>query len=847
MTLPAFEARYLRIEWQSEGVAREIEVAPAPLELELCADGGFVVESTIFNDVPWLGISLGQKLEKATPVLVAASGEEVPLLQMSDRRSGGTWWLLSHGWDHAGKRHLSELQRSAGRYDVRIGEERLRIENRLSSFGRAEIQAYIDDFRGDLLWMIMGDASGATATGKGAGAGTELAEALGELHAASRRVLASPAVAIREDRAPRPISKVRPTAATFREYARDPAARQLTSRVFIESANIAENRYVRHLLEASLKVAGAFWSAASVRSGFLERIASEECERARRNRAMEQRRVDPGVFERQTDERRRKLDAIANFRSLSSDRGETQSFPIRLEEQYSEPCSFFYRRQSEPKGTPGNEFAYKVIVLPKDFFELVLGAHRICRDLTIRGLPRSERLFSKNEKPYLKLTFASVLEAVPGRDELERRDATKRHLEENNWLVRLTVDELRELRREADVGDWRAEMARKRKDAVGAEIVAVERWRRSLAAVDLAFNRLGIASSPIFPTGMSFVTNPDYAAVLTAFKKVHALLERGGLDLSKLEELSNISILHVSDIYEKWCLLKLFRLLTRDFGFAPELRWEEKLVAAAVARTSNIRFEFSRDDLELKVALTWQAELPTGHRPDFVLEVFFTGRAEAGLADNEDRQSGGIVLDAKFRDAWGVGELRHTLGELVAVKGYDAAVESGRVFVLQPCEATARFETTSPLDWGAHCDYDGTDKHGHLRGWVQTGVTSSGASSTQHLKRLLAMVFQAAFPRPWEEHHEDGTSSWTSRSFCLGCGGRHVPAAITARRTKKDQTYWFLDCKRCRMRTERTHCYDCHRPLFKNGTTWTYHTTIAHQVTNVICPWCESFFDRTST
>ena len=63
--LPEIEARYLMIDWRSEGVARAIEVAPVPLEIESLAEGGFIVECTIFNDFhPWLGIRLGSGFSK---------------------------------------------------------------------------------------------------------------------------------------------------------------------------------------------------------------------------------------------------------------------------------------------------------------------------------------------------------------------------------------------------------------------------------------------------------------------------------------------------------------------------------------------------------------------------------------------------------------------------------------------------------------------------------------------------------------------------------------------------------------------------------------------------------------
>lgn len=242
------EVRYLMINWQSEGVARDIKAAPHALEIERDASGKLSVESTVFNDFhPWLGIRLESALDNTIPVFVSASGEETPMLRIADQQGCGQWWLQHDGWDPLNKRHFSELHRSAGAYFIRLGNLRLRIENRLSSFGRADIQAYINDFRGDLLWMIMNDAAAATASGQGPGSGAELAVALKALNAASNRVLASPAVDIREGQAPQSIAKLRPNAATFHEYLRNPAARYFTGRVFNESADIPENRYVRQL------------------------------------------------------------------------------------------------------------------------------------------------------------------------------------------------------------------------------------------------------------------------------------------------------------------------------------------------------------------------------------------------------------------------------------------------------------------------------------------------------------------------------------------------------------------------------------------------------------------------
>lgn len=161
------EARYLAIDWKSEGVARTIECAPVALKIETDGEGTGAIECTIFNDFhPWLGIRLGTGAEEVFPVFLTAQGQEVPMLRVTDPQAGGDWWLQNDGWDQIGKRHLSELQRSPGTYKIKVGDLVLQVENRLSAFGRADIQAYVDDFRGDLLWMILNDAAGATAAGK---------------------------------------------------------------------------------------------------------------------------------------------------------------------------------------------------------------------------------------------------------------------------------------------------------------------------------------------------------------------------------------------------------------------------------------------------------------------------------------------------------------------------------------------------------------------------------------------------------------------------------------------------------------------------------------------------------
>lgn len=78
----------------------------------------------------------------------------------------------------------------------------------------------------------------------------------------------------------------------------------------------------------------------------------------------------------------------------------------------------------------------------------------------------------------------------------------------------------------------------------------------------------------------------------------------------------------------------------------------------------------------------------------------------------------------------------------------------------------------------------------------------------------------------------------------MECGEPDTEAGIDARATRGKSTSWHFHCAQCQARSNRTHCYSCRTAsLFKNGTRWTYHNTVADQITNVLCPQCGAYFD----
>ncbi len=825
-----FEVHYLRIDWLAEGVTSKIEVAPTPLAVEQFGTREFTVESTIFNDsYPWIGIRIDDQ-EKVLPAMVDASGRETPWLRVNNPVGEGVWFISSDGWDGSTQRHLSELRRSSGSFRVRIGDRFLVIQNSLSGYGRGDIQAYVDDFRGSLLWMIMNDEAGATATGGAGTSSAQLVPILDALCTAARKILATPLVAVKEGRRPTPISKVRATAETFRELSQQPQKRRLTGRVFDESANTAENRYVRHMLALVNAWISAWLKAASRQSEFLGALSTQEDQRAKDNRVMTHRHVDPDVYDQQTADIARRVNALTNYRAGGSVRPpRTREYPIRLTQRFGDGPSYFYDRVDGRAAASDEDIAFRVVVLPEQIFNLVQSSIHVCRELTFEGEASSVIKETQRGKKYRELSFSMVSSISIRTDPTAARIAKRRFLEEHGWTVGLTSAERKELQREAKTAESRARRALSKRNAIASSAEALGRSAGTLAEIDSRLRGLGVTRSDVFPTGMTFVTNPAYSACLSSFKMVAELFRKVGFDPSLLEDVEKVGILHASDIYEKWCLLQLFAILIEDFRFTPESNWASRLVAASVSGERNLAFEFYRHDIGQRVTLIYQFESIAGRRPDFIIRFF-----DVLNAHQEPR--GVVVLDSKFRSTWGSRSPRQLLDELIQTKGYD---KIGSVFILQPCDGTVR-DNASPLEWGRHCDYGATQSHTH--GWIQLGLSSSGATATDHLKRLLIMGFQSVFPEPEDVDGEQ--QEWESRSFCLGCGEAHARQSIRSKQTKGGGTSWLLDCALCGVWTIRTHCYHCRKVLFKNGTRWTYHLTLADQVTNVICPVCGSHFDR---
>jgi len=833
---PEIEARYLGLEWLERGRARRVEVASDPVDIELGPDGVLRLETQIFHDFhPWLGLRLSGQLASSTPAFIDAQGQQRSMLAVDDG-AGCVWWVQNDGWDAVRQRHLSELHRTMGRFEVRIDSQRLLIENLTTDLGRAQLDEYLQDFKHDLIWLVL-SAGTATASGAGSFFGNEMPVALSSFAAAAARVGSRPARVLREISANTPRSRLRPNAATFRQHARNPASQSLMGRASEETADTADNRYLRHMVQTCDRLARATAQAAQQQAArFADRSRFEDS-RSATYKSISSRQVDPEIFDRQLAEITEKLDCLADWSDAAPDEqdGDPRAYHMEITKPYGRRGDeFFYIKPEGPSAfDKERQIAYNVVRLPTELGTRMIAAQSFCQKYTLTGKAAITVKQSQNGKQYRHVDFSGVMSVKPDRQALQAKQRTRDRLESHGWRHDLSRVEREEMQREARTAALRAGTYREIACQASAAGSGLASCQAALRQQDARWESLGVLPQPTFPMGMRYVVSPDYVAVHKAFARVRALAKGAGIGDESLDELNRIGILHASAVYERWCLVKIIGVLIEGFGFEPSPGWQEVVVRAVTGRPDSVSLKFLRHDVGLSATLEIQPMLENGRRPDFRLRFDVDSDSDP---DSDSVDVGAIVMDAKFRTRWQRGALSAMLTDLVEAKGYGG--ETDRVFILQP-QGNVVFEPTSPLVWGQHCDYGHDSPGNHRTGTIQLAAGAQGGGAQHNLRRLVAMTLQAVFPTPTLED-----AGLMSKSFCISCGTQHGPGDAQERTTKRGRAYWTIGCGKCGMESIRTHCYGCNATLFKNGTDLTYHRTLADQITNVGCPKCGVYFDR---
>lgn len=852
------QAHYLKIEWREPERVREITVAPEPIEIEELDDGTMVAETQVFHDLcPWVGLRLEGELVGVQPAFEGADGSLTPMLQLDDGQ-GGHWWVQNDGWDAIGKRHLSELHRGMGQFTVVMGPRRLVLNNVVDQLSRVEVEDYLRDFQQDLIWLVMGFGGATAATGSGLMVNREMVEALEAFSIASRQVLTHPARHVREIQVESRPARLRPNMATFRQYLRNPDAQRLPGRGAEETPDIADNRYLRHMVQVCEKLASSLVKSVEHHAKRFTDRACIEAERSTTYQSMSHRQVDPDVFDHQLSDLKNKLKRVEGYLDASPAPEEVvKLLEFRADKPYGNQSDKIFilnkdgdRLAGENKGMRYN---YSVLRIPESLLYLIQATQSFCDYYVLEGAGRAIWRNTRNGDLYREIHFTSIYSVKAFTGAIDRKMAKRAQLEKNNWLVKLSDKDRHENRQEARTAHLRGQTYRKYGQQAEQALFALSKSQAELRSQDLDWKRVGVASSAVVPMGVRFSQSPGYTACQVAFSKINEIAKiDGGLGVDAFEAIERIGVLHSSALYERWCLVKIISILMEDYRFQPEAGWQDRLVRAITGKPQSLKLKFHREELGISACLEVQPELPNGRRPDFRLRFSYdsltpSSDREVGGAwgfqsanvKQQDEMAGGLVMDAKFRTNWHRGDLGCMLNSLVNEKDYGQ--QGDRVFILHPA-TKSMLKPKSPLVWGRDCDYGQEAGNNHARGVIYLAPKEGESNPESNLRRLIVMQLQATFLEPVQVESNERVF-WESKSFCVRCGKMHQPEDVVQRFTKRGGTYWTLSCNACGMQTTRTHCYGCNSKIYKNGLNLTYHKTVADQVTNIVCPQCGKYFD----
>ena len=118
-------------------------------------------------------------------------------------------------------------------------------------------------------------------------------------------------------------------------------------------------------------------------------------------------------------------------------------------------------------------------------------------------------------------------------------------------------------------------------------------------------------------------------------------------------------ITRLAELYERWVLVTLVRVLQTRFRLTLTPDWVSSFVRKVIRDEHNIRLEFSHPSWRYRIRLTYEYELPKqgaqryAYRPVFVLELIDESRL--------DKRFPKLILDAKFRTVFKASDCRQLL------------------------------------------------------------------------------------------------------------------------------------------------------------------------------------------
>lgn len=829
------DIKYLDVRWSDKETVLKIDYSEDSLAINQSEDYLQVESTTFKNYLPRLGFRILDRETLHCPCFFISDTKTRDLLPVVDPTTHETWWIESSGWDNKEKRHHSELYRTVGSVTVKIQNKTLRIINNSLRFTVDELEAYLRDFKND-LWMLILNAQGYI---KGAVERElpsifrpEMISHLYDYADAIEKIIKKPTNELKEIQVVRPIRLVKPTKKTFMELAAKGNPKYLSSRASQESYDTPDNRYIHYTLKNIMYLINQVAVLGSAQDSIYERIISYE--KKRLYSLVDSKQVDPIVFGNEIKSITEKIEEITQSIDASIvengtlNSGNELTYRLKLTKKYGreESNKYFcdYLNGDLFKEKYGTYLVAELnSIIPMD--NLVSRSRGI--EIEVTGVVNKAHKKNNAGDSYYYINFVSVSKLLiishPLIDELARLESRKCELVISEWVVPYTSKERQEVESERKFLRKKIELLSARKDDLKGFNISVVSVVRRIRESRRFFEKSAVGISGNFPNTMVFVQNPSYGLAKSSFSQISNI---NGMDdslFSAMMSIDEIGLVNISNLYEKWCLLQIIKVLTEVYSFAILENWQQDLVKAVSNKKYNIQFTLMSATLGRSIILTYEKELESGRRPDYVVDVF-------GWRGEHLKR---YVLDAKFKDTLDDSALERIVNELYTIKDYSEG-QKNKVFILHASDS-AITQRTSPLDWGGSSDYGQVSCHRY--GGVYLSPSHKHGRSLDNLQRLMGLFIQET-----NSYEISELESNPHHPFCVACGNSDANRLdIRHEKTQGGGDKWIVLCSDCSHLQVRSFCRSCKYPLNKNGYYWTYHRTRAEQPFNIVCPNCEEF------
>lgn len=840
-----FELRYVHPVWQNKDQVSYIDVSPHPIDVVDNDNGTFYANTLAFirineNEDAYIGIKLLSQT-KDVP-FVEKADHSVEILKPIRQTDGDIWWIIANSWSRKDNEYRTNAFNRMGKITVRLGSNKLILTNEANNFTYDDLEYILNDFKSN-LWQIIVDPKSLTSTNiqqsvpifSSTNSIADLKNFLKHLE----KLLKNPQKKVIETTEIKCKEKAKVIKRTLQDLLKNPLAKKVSSRSFSESFDTPENKYMHFCLNRIIYILKIYEKISAEKQKFikenLEKLENYKINYLNKDYATLQEDVLSNqieMIEEQYSELGKKLIDSGNI----SDCQRQMFFKITKYWTDNEHC-FIYAPALEL------QFAYNYVALKLPYqwkVELSKLPEEYIKKLTFvvtANHIEPHKYISKSENVIAIFKFFNITNVSIYSDELSKLKDYK------NQNIKLGPEDDDFIRREKLISKNNiSNFEIQRKDLESTDL-QIELLLKKAQRLGREFEKKKIGTQNNYPQSILFVTNNLYSVPYNFFRKISENLGINERVISQLKQIEKIGLIKINEIYEFWCLISIIKVLVEKLKFNPDENWSEKIVDSIFlsGKNSSISFHFVHEGIikPFKLLLTYQKVLPSGRRPDFVLEIEKDADTNANYTP--------LILDAKFRGDVTNKVIEKDIDDMYEGRKYG---EFGSVFILHTsCKAmldeNELSKSLSPLSWGGFSSYGGENKIDHKKGHIFLLPSPKYPYSLDNLQRLIGAFLQQnsdieVCKNPEGELYDYALTK-TDLLICIGCGSKNLTVGVG--KTLSQNNKYLITCKSCGLVSERTLCFCCGRQkLYKNGPWWTYHMTKATQVSNVVCPSCGAYF-----